>query len=156
MNRFSWYTNVGGLNLTWAVSVMAELPISSPHVTLHLSVPCLCRLLNVPIHHCANVPYNWQHQQPAHSNRLAVLACVRCQGRPLSSWPSFRPTHSIYNHCMYFSREVDVLHFWWCVTLLPFILCRPTTGTNSVPVSDSSVRQSLLMYFVCMCAIHCT
>ena len=32
-------------------------------------------------------------RQPALSNRLAVLACVHCQGRILSSQPSIRPTH---------------------------------------------------------------
>lgn len=32
-------------------------------------------------------------QWPAHSNRLAVLACVHCQGGPLSSRPLIGPTH---------------------------------------------------------------
>ena len=36
---------------------------------------------------------NWKLQLLAHSNRLAVLACIRCLGGPLLSQPSMRPMH---------------------------------------------------------------
>ena len=50
------------------------------------SVPCLCRLLNVMSHHCADVPFNWR--RPA-----AATAGSQQQGGPLSSQRSVRPTH---------------------------------------------------------------
>ena len=37
-----------------------------------LSVPCLCHLLNMPIHHYADVSFNLRLHLPACSNRLAV------------------------------------------------------------------------------------
>jgi len=52
------------------------------------------RLQNVSINHCADAPFNWRRPaaaRSAHSNRLSVLAYVRFQGGPLSSWLSIRP-----------------------------------------------------------------
>jgi len=60
-------------------------------MSVHLSVTHQFSLLNVPIHHCADVAFNqWRAALwcgPACSNRLAMSACIHCQGGPLSSRP---------------------------------------------------------------------
>jgi len=48
------------------------------------SIVPMCRLTG-------GLPLQWL----AHSSGLAVLACVRCQGGPLSSVPLIRTTHSL-------------------------------------------------------------
>ena len=41
------------------------IPFPSVPLSVCPSVPCLCRLLNLPIHHCADVPFNWRRPAAA-------------------------------------------------------------------------------------------
>ena len=41
---------------------------------IHLTVPSLCHLLNVPTHHCADVPLNWRW--PASAKAIQLACCV--------------------------------------------------------------------------------
>jgi len=89
-------------NITWRAVVLLHCYQLSTirkqlmlyvHLSVCLSVPCLCHLLTVPTQHCADVPFNGQLnclgvcklQRLARSNRLAAVAWVHCQGGPLSS-----------------------------------------------------------------------
>ena len=81
------------------------LPLASYVPAVGLSVAYLCRVLNMVTQRCVDMPFNWQRPAAAtapllrglaHSNRITVLACVHCQGEPLSSRRSIRLSHLLY------------------------------------------------------------
>jgi len=109
-----WSYDVGGCrtieyhwfrpSLIGGPALGGRLCVTPVRLSVRPSVPCLCRLLNVPTHvpmcrftaagRCCDVS-----GQPARSNRFAVLAWVRCQVGPLSSPPSKADTLVCYMSC---------------------------------------------------------
>ena len=44
--------------LCFSITLLVTLPYKATHALHCPSVPCLCHLLNVPTHHCADVSFN--------------------------------------------------------------------------------------------------
>ena len=87
---------VGSSHRQWSALVVSSHPLWRPQtryythrLSVRPSVPWLCRSLNVPTHHCADVPFNWL----ARSNSCFYFA-VTCVSFCSVSLRSFHmPTH---------------------------------------------------------------